>query len=161
MPRTYKCKTNRSNIDECAIKQAIRDVTTNVCGLMEAVRRHGIKKSTLQSRIKTMRSKAPDGIIDLHSDSGNESEDHTLYSSKYTVNQVFNTMQELEMTNYIKKTSNLNYGLTYRHIRLLAYDFAKSNNLAVPPSWNTNEIAGKPKKIILLSTYINHIIFRD
>lgn len=143
MPRTYKCKTNRPNIDENAIKQAIRDVTRNVCGLLEATRRYGIKKSTLQSRIKTMRSKAPNGIIDVHSDSGNESEDRMLYSSKYTVNQVFTKNHELELTNYIKKTSNLNYGLTYRQIRLLAYDFAKSKKLTVPPSWNTNEIAGK------------------
>lgn len=142
MPRTYKCKTNRSHIDEDAIKQAIHDVTKKVCGLLEATRRYGIKKSTLQSRINKMKRNAPDGIIDLQSDSGNESEENMLYSSKYTVNQVFTKIQELELANYIKKTSNLNYGLTYRQIRLLAYDYAKSNKQKVPSSWNTNEIAG-------------------
>lgn len=95
----------RPSIDEDAMKQAIRDVIRKSCGLLEATRRYGIKKSTLQSRINKIKPKAPDGTIDLHSDSGNVSEDHMLYSSKYTVNQVFTNSQELELTNYIKKTS--------------------------------------------------------
>lgn len=145
MPRIYKCKTNRANIDEISMKQAIRDVTRNACGLLEATRRYGIKKSTLQSRIKKLKSKAPDGVINIHSDSGNESEDDRPFGSKYTVNQVFTTSQELELASYVKKSSDLNYGLTYRQIRLLAYDFAKHNKLKIPPSWNTNETAGKRK----------------
>ncbi|KAL1494101.1 hypothetical protein ABEB36_009752 [Hypothenemus hampei] len=142
MPRKYKRKTNRGDIDENAVRSAIKDFSTHMCGLLEASRRYGIKKSTLQSRIKIMKSKALGGVLNFESDSGNESENPNLKTNKYAVNQIFSMVQELDLAEYLKKSSNLHYGLTYRQIRLLSYDFAIANNLKTPESWKTKEIAG-------------------
>ena len=50
------------------------------------------------------------------------------YSSKYTSQQVFNVKQETLLCEYIIKCSVLNYSLTYRQVRQLAYDYAKHLN---------------------------------
>lgn len=46
------------------------------------------------------------------------------FSSKYTVNQVFTMQQENELAKYLAKCANLSYGLSYRQVRILAYDYA-------------------------------------
>ena len=77
----------------------------------------------------------------FESDSGNES-DTELRINKYAVNQLFSATEELDLAKYIKKLSELHFGLTYRQIRLLSYDFAIANKLQTPESCKTKKIAG-------------------
>lgn len=147
MPRNYIKKTNRANIDEKNMNNAIRDGLSRRLSVHEASRVYGIKRTTLQSRIKTMLKKqsVEDILRDLDKDSGNESESKVQkFSSKYTVKQVFTLSQEKELVEYIKKSSNLNYGLSYKQVLRVAYDFAKNlPNCKMPPNWNLKEMAGK------------------
>ncbi|KAI4466936.1 hypothetical protein MML48_2g00011905 [Holotrichia oblita] len=72
-----------------------------------------------------------------------ESDDNTVtYSTKYTVSQVFSTQQEDERVKYIKTCTLMNYGLTYKNIRVLAYDYAKLLKLKATVQWETNKVAG-------------------
>lgn len=76
----------------------------------------------------------------MRDDSGNESEEASPeYNNKYTAKQVFTRDQELELSDYIKKSTNLHYGLSYRQIRAVAYQFAKSiPNCNMPENWERN-----------------------
>lgn len=142
MPRTYKIKTDRVNIDEKNMKSAINECLNNRLNVSEAARQYGIRRTTLQSRIRTLMRKKPlDEII--NNDSGNESDNGPTYSSKYTVNQVFTNDLEVQLSEYIKKSSDLHYGLSYKQIRTLAYEFAKSSNCKIPGNWEIKKMAGK------------------
>ncbi|KAI4468033.1 homeobox-like domain superfamily [Holotrichia oblita] len=124
MPRTYVKKTDRSNINEKHMRQAIYDTMTKKLSEYEAARQYNIKRTTLP-------------------DSGNESENEKeTYSNKYTSRQVFTANQELEMKIYIQRCSDLNYGLSYAMIRKLAYEFSKViPNCKVPENWTTHQTA--------------------
>ncbi|KAI4470958.1 hypothetical protein MML48_1g05839 [Holotrichia oblita] len=78
-------------------------------------------------------------------DSGNESDHNTVnlgYSSKYTVAQVFTNDQEAEVSKYIKTCSNMNCSMTYKKIRLLAYDYARIlPSCKIPDQWGINKKA--------------------
>jgi hypothetical protein len=51
--------------------------------------------------------------------------------------------QESELVKYIKACSDMNYGLTYKNIRILAYDYAcVLPNCKFPNQWNNNKKAG-------------------
>ena len=65
-----------------------------------------------------------------------------LRTNKYAVEQIFSAAEELDLAKYIKKSSELRFGLTYRQIRLLSYDFAIANKFQTPDYWKTKEIAG-------------------
>lgn len=43
---------------------------------------------------------------------------------------------------YIIKSSNMKYGLTYKLVRQLAYDYSKFMGSSTLSSWNENNIAG-------------------
>jgi hypothetical protein len=113
-----------------------------------AARNFNIKRRTLHSRIKKLKDKfSPGELLKLfNDDSGNESngeKDTPSFSSKYTVCQVFTNDQESELVKYIKACSDMNYGLTYKNIRILACDYAcVLPNCKFPNQWHNNKKAG-------------------
>lgn len=142
MSRKRILKTNRNDIDENSIKQAIIDHFNGSYSQRQAARVHGIKRATLQSRIKNILQKeTKDDFLRQNlqnlGDSGNESDKETpKYENKYTNRQVFTTEQEFELETYIKRCSDLNYGLTYVQIEKLAFEYAAVlPNCRVPPEW--------------------------
>lgn len=64
------------------------------------------------------------------------------YSTKYTTQQVFTVEQETMLRDYILKCSVMNYGLTYRQVRQLAYQYAKRLGSNIPVSWDAEKTAG-------------------
>lgn len=64
------------------------------------------------------------------------------YHSKYTSYQVFSKDQEKMLCEYILQCSRVNYGMTYKQVRQLAYDYAKKLGTSMPESWTENKIAG-------------------
>lgn len=111
MPRKYIPKTDRNQINEDAVKNAVISVFKCTLSERQAAASFNIKRSTLKSRIKKILQKyTKDEYIRKNStnvdDSGNESEpddESPKYSSKYTVRQVFTNEQELMLVKYIKK----------------------------------------------------------
>lgn len=148
MVRVYKKKTNRANISEndmeCAVKQILRKHMSE----RQASIQFNVKRGTLHSRIQKLKQKyTPLELSKIYEydDSGNESiEDHSnVYSSKYTVWQVFSNEQEAQLVSYIKTCSNMNYGLTYLQIRTLAFEYASAlPNCKYPNKWNETKKAG-------------------
>ena len=56
MVRTYKPKTDRKNINEENIKDAIREVLSKTLSIRKAADKYGIKTATLQHRIEKART---------------------------------------------------------------------------------------------------------
>lgn len=141
MPRFYKKKTNRPIIDEETFKKAIADVLKKNETPTTAALKYGIKRTTLNSRLK--KATYNNGTADDSGNSGSEFEMPVQhYQSKFTSKQVFTESEEIELSTYIKKCSKLQYGLTFKAARKLAFDFAKSNEIIHPDNWNTNNMAG-------------------
>lgn len=78
MVRNYKPKTNRANIDETTMRQALREVLSKSMHQREAARVYGIKRQTLQSRIKQiLRTMTVEEYLQRYNDDGYESESQT------------------------------------------------------------------------------------
>lgn len=56
--------------------------------------------------------------------------------------QVFTSIEESNLAEYIKKAADIYYGLTPKEVRRVAFLFATSLSLTVPDSWKKNEMAG-------------------
>lgn len=146
MPRLYVRKTQRT-VDEIAVKMALRDCLKKNISIREAARSHNIKRDTLMSRIKAVKKRNKVNYYLGSSDSGmsaTDEEEERSFHSKYSVNQVFSVSEEESMVKYIKKSSELHYGLTYRQVRSLAYEYAsKVPECKMPNKWGENKIAGQ------------------
>lgn len=56
--------------------------------------------------------------------------------------QVFTPKQECDLVDYLIVAQKLNHGLTPVDTRKLAYNYAKANQIKMPPSWYVKEEAG-------------------
>lgn len=138
MVRNYKKKTNRASISEDTVQAALNDILQNKRPIREAALHFGIKKSTLHTRLKKKLSKTS------FEDSGNESDsDDPKHFSKYGSRQVFSVEDEEKLVDYLKTSSDINYGLSFQSCRTLAYELACELKSPYPPSWDTNKRAGK------------------
>lgn len=60
----------------------------------------------------------------------------------YANKKIFNSAQEQILVDYIKKCSQMFYGLTTTDVRRLAYEMAKRNDVQVPGKWHETQTAG-------------------
>lgn len=145
MPRKYVRKTNRE-VDERAMKNALRDILKNKVHVRTAARLHNLNRNTVVSRIKVIKNKGIEHLYINSSDSGmsDDEADTRKFKNKYTVNQVFSNSEEQDLVLYVQRCSDLHYGLSYWQLRLLAFEFASHiSECKVPESWKANKIAGK------------------
>jgi len=122
MVRQYKRK-KESGFTEDDMEKAIAAVSGKEMSLRKAAEVYGVKHTALFYRLK----KQPR---------------EQVFSSKHTFRQVFNQSQELMLVNYILTCSKLQYGLSYKNLRVLAFDYAKALTIKYPPSWDAKQMAG-------------------
>lgn len=144
MVRNYKKKTNRALIDEGLITNAIKAVMKEGLSTRRAAELFNVKRSTLVSRMKKSKLHQRNTQDDSGNDSSEEEYNNNFeFSSKYTVAQVFTTEQENNLCDYLKKCSGLNYGLSYKQVRVLSLDFAKLvGSKKIPSQWLEQGMAG-------------------
>lgn len=144
MVRKYKKKTKRASISEEDIKRAMEEVLTHKVSVRNAAARYNICKSTLFLRLK---KKVKKSICDHVNDSGNDTDVEAGASadqrSKYASRQVFTVTEEKELEEYLVRSSEIHYGLTYRNARKLAYEFAVRLNKKFPQKWTQTGLAGE------------------
>lgn len=92
--------------------------------LRRAADLYGLKPSTLFYRVKKYKK--------------NITPKSELFSSKYTVAQVFTNDEEKLLEKYLLKSSKMNYGLTYKSAR---FDYATALKKC-PAKWTENKQAG-------------------
>lgn len=126
MVRHYK-KKREKEIDEQDMKTAVLQVITGQMKLRQAADTYNIKPNTLHYRIKKYKEDIP-----LKSEQ---------FTTKYTVTQVFTNDEERMMKEYLLTSSKMNYGLTYKQARHLAYQYALELGKC-PSKWTENREAG-------------------
>lgn len=125
---TIKKTTDRSSIDEIAIKNALADIQNKTKTPTSAARKYGLKRTTLISRLKKAQSS------ELHVS--------PIFSSKYTTHQIFSKDEERELVDYFKKCSAQTYGFSFSMARSFSFQYAKKNKVKVPRSWTIKKEAG-------------------
>lgn len=138
MVRNYKKKTDRCSINEESISHALREVLDKRMSIRMAAQSFAIKKSTLYDRVKI-------ALKNNGNDSGTEDniDIRCARNSKYGSRQVFSMQNENLLVKYLKTSSNIHYGLTFKTCRSLAYEYANSLNLKYPSQWDIAKTAGK------------------
>lgn len=133
MPRSKEGK-KRAPVDEVSLKKAIEAVISNdpekKMSYREATKVFGISKTTLLRYVTKFKS----------ADNPNES---AYCSPKYAVKQVFTEEEENGLVIYIKNVARMQYGLTKKGVRLLAFEYARANKNKMPDNWSEEEIAGE------------------
>ncbi|XP_072380273.1 uncharacterized protein [Diabrotica undecimpunctata] len=92
---------------------AVQKVRNNELSLREAADRYNIPKSTLQRRV-TNKNK----IVT----------ENDKYLGRFR--QIFSVEQEHEILDHILEMEKRFFGITYKELRCLAFDFAQANNIA-------------------------------
>lgn len=153
MVRTYKKKRADPTYTEEDMAQAISEVLNKKKSVRNAAAAYGIKTMTLQNRILSICKELPKSAVEDET----ESEDGNIeavepvfdiaprmykYQSKYSSQQVFSSSQELLLAEYLIKSSEIQYGLSYKQVRSFAYSYANHLSLHMPQSWIKNKMAG-------------------
>lgn len=63
---------------------------------------------------------------------------------------VFNNKQEQMLVEYLKTSSNMNYGLSTKETKRFAYEYAQALKMKIPSQWSKKEAAGKDWLEVLL-----------
>lgn len=123
MVRTYKKKRLEEAFNEEDMAKAVSAVQNNTMSLRKAAAVYGVKHTALFYRLR----KQPKPEV---------------YSSKHTFRQVFNQEQEQMLVTYVLTASKLQYGLSCKDLRILAFDYANALKRKYPASWDVNKTAG-------------------
>ena len=109
------------------VQKAVLNVVNGSMKLRRAADIYGLTTSTLFYRVKKYKE--------------NIAPRSELFSSKYTISQVFTNDEEKMLERYLLRSSKMNYGLTYKYTRSLAFQYA-STLKKCPAKWTQNREAG-------------------
>lgn len=126
MPRS-KRGVKRKEISKSNIEKALELVLKNEITLYKAAKDFSIPKSSL---IRYKQKFLASGL---------EKFKHKTMSE---IKTVFTLEEENMLVNYILKAADLQYGLTLKDVRVLAYQFAKENKKKYDNTWDTMKMAG-------------------
>ncbi|KAK2710067.1 hypothetical protein QYM36_013666 [Artemia franciscana] len=128
MPRKRKSDPSLYAWDEENMKAAVMAHLKDGMPIRTAATLHAVQKSTLSRYCKA------------YSASADEEKVAFRFTPRYDVKKVFSSEME---ESYILLSSRMNYGLTKKRTKKLAWEFAKANTLKYPKSWDDNEAAGE------------------
>lgn len=141
MPRVRKRTTTNRSYSEDNLKTAVQEVIENNMKIRTAAGLYKIPRSTLKRFI----AKA-----------NNEGFEQVNFIPKNEHLKVFSVVQEEVLAQYLKQSSLMNYGLTLKEARKLAYDFAIANDSNLRKgleNWARTRMAGKEWMISFLKRY--------
>lgn len=127
MPRS-KTGVKRKQISKEDLEKAVDMVMKKQQSVYGASKEFNISKTTLLRHIQSFKKTG-------------------LSSFKYKQNndtrRIFTDEEEQLLVAYILKAAHLQYGLTLKDVRTLAYQFAKQNKKKCDPSWEDRKLASK------------------
>ncbi|XP_047134205.1 uncharacterized protein LOC105850413 isoform X1 [Hydra vulgaris] len=126
MPRSKELK-KRTPINVNDLTNAIKMIKDKKFTTFGASKHFGLPRTTLRRHLKHCLEIGKD-VSKLH--------------ENLAVNQVFDLTAEQSLVDYIKDAAHLQFGLTLKDVKILAYQFAKVNGKKYPKSWDTNKMAG-------------------
>lgn len=128
MVRTYQRKTDRVTPPLDVFKRAAEAVRNedHPISIRQAAKDFGIHYRSLARFIKKK----------------SDNKNITLRMGYKKPRIVFSEEEEMELESYLKKASDVYFGLTPMEVRQLAFDYGKALNKSLPQSWNNNSLAG-------------------
>ena len=127
MGRRDKKTRTRATFSEETMREAVRRVRDRE-SLRKISEVYNISKSTLQRYVQKTKITSQDNIS---------------YTPNYSVRKIFTTEEEKSLEAYIIDCSKMNFGLTRRNIKQLAYELGMKNNKPLPQNWIVGKIAGE------------------
>ncbi|XP_023942774.1 uncharacterized protein LOC112049208 [Bicyclus anynana] len=124
--RNYKRKTDRGTQSVELMQRAAHLVLHENKSLREVCRNFELSKTSLTRFIKRIK----DDPVNLRFGYG-------------TPRQIFNTEQEVCLTEYLLKLAQIFHGIGPKEVRRMAYDCAIKYKISIPNTWHTNKMAGK------------------
>ena len=125
--RNYKRTTNRGTTPQGVIERAVECVLNGDLGVRAAARDYNINHTTLIRYIKKIKNN-PNSAINYG------------YGMS---RRIFTDHQEHEIQNYLQHAADIDYGLSPKEVRRLAYEYALKLDIDIPSSWIENKMAGK------------------
>ena len=132
MPRNYKRKTNRANISDDQLKNAVLLVNGGM-SIRNAARTSGVNRMTL-ARYLANNQRGYEKNRDLH--------------------RVFTDAEEKSLADHIKQLDDCFHGLSKDKCRKLAHDFALANQIKVPSSWKSHGLTGGCFLLMILILFL-------
>lgn len=124
MPRS-KTGRKRDHLDADSINNAVKAILSDnpdtKMSFREAAKVFKVSRSTLTRHVTKFKTQHDAETFE--------------YSVNYAVKKVFSEAEEDSLVNYIKTVAKMQYGLTKKGIRQLAYKFATANNKQFPATW--------------------------
>ena len=111
------------------MKDAVEKVISEGKSIQSVCEMYNIKFSTLRRYVQKARDAGNTGL--------------TSYAPNYRCRQVFTDVEERLLQDYLIKASKIQFGLTRKQVRKLAFDFAVKNGKEFPESWSTSGYAGE------------------
>ncbi|RVE49622.1 hypothetical protein evm_005754 [Chilo suppressalis] len=129
MPIVYKTREGarkRVPIDEGKLRSAVGDVIAGA-SIRGTAKGYGLAVMTLKRYVRKRK--------------GTTTTDEIDYTPNYRHSQIFSTMEESELVNYLMMANKLYHGLTPKNVRQLAFQYAIENKKEVSLKWSENEEA--------------------
>ena len=121
MVRNRKRTTDRGNIPDDVYERAIQIIEDG--GKVATVAKEfNIRRMTLVNRIKRKHENAT----------------ATGYDRLRQDKMIFTVKMEADLAGHIKRLANMFHGLSVKKVRVLAFKFAKRNEVSIPESWDRN-----------------------
>ena len=127
MVRNWKRKTDKGSFTETQMKNAQSLVMNDGISIRESARIAGVKKTTLCSYLRKVKSNPQHESIRL--------------CPNYTHRRIFTDAEESALSEYVVNCSKMNFGLTRRDILKLACEFALKNGKVFPNNWRISQMA--------------------
>lgn len=144
MPRS-KNKRKRTPVDVDKLTNAIKLIKEKKITSFGASTHFGIPRTTLRRHLKHC-METGENVSNLH--------------ENLAVKKVFDREDERSLVDYIKDAAHLQFGLTLKDVKILAYQFAKVNGKKYPPSWDNNKMAGDYWLRLFRKRYQNELSLR-
>lgn len=142
MPRSKSGK-KRNPIDPESMKKAIEAVTASSdkrISIREACKVFNVKFATLVRQVNAFKSSGATSF---------------QYKTSYDTKKVFTEEEELQLVDYIKTVAKMNYGMSKKQIRELAFKYAVANQKKIPITWNEPKLAGEEWMRLFLKRHSN------
>lgn len=132
MVRNYKKKTDRTAPPTDILLRAAKAVKdeNHPLSLRKAAADFGLHYRTLQRFCKKV---SDEELASNHS---------SVVMGYKKHRQIFSPEEESELEKYLKKASDIYFGLNPREVRVLAYQYAQSLKKKIPPTWEITHMAG-------------------
>ncbi|ESO05360.1 hypothetical protein HELRODRAFT_171748 [Helobdella robusta] len=129
MVRSQQRTTNRGSTSSDMMLVAVKEVLDGKTSLRAISRKHNIDHATLIRYCKKYNNALNSALS-------------TFRVGYSQLRKVFTDDEECLLEKYIKKAAALYYGLNPREVRILAYQFATTNDKVVSRNWKIDEKAG-------------------